>query len=107
MQWNLAHAIRHEDGGWDRFNRLYTSGVTSSLSSAVVDGEEHLVYQVQEGTRPSYVYPTYLRTRHLDGTWSQEKIDFDNRWGMTGIVAVNGELHIVRREGLEGNDGML
>lgn len=100
---SVAHAIRHDDGRWDRFNPLHTgSNWTQSLSSTVAGGEEHLVYQVSATPKPVSAL-TYLRTRHLDGTWSQERIDFPtSAWGVTAVAVANGEVHVVKRDGSNG-----
>jgi hypothetical protein len=95
----VAHAIRHDDGSWDRFNPLAADGApVQNLSSTVVNGEEHLVYQVRILLKPS-LWETYLRTRHLDGTWSRERIDFfHSGWDATAVAVVNRELHVLLRE---------
>jgi hypothetical protein len=104
----VAHAIRHDDGRWDQFNPLPIDSQprypypAENLSSTVSGGEEHLVYQVQYFPKPM-LYNTYLRTRHLDGTWSQEGIDFGSQMrGPTAVAVVNGELHVLRNDSYYG-----
>lgn len=99
----VQHAIRHGDGSWDRFNSLPTGELpmTENLSSVVAGGEEHLVYQVPALPKP-IAWLTVLRTRHLDGSWSRQQIPLGSNWGVTSVAVVNGELHVVQRDGREG-----
>lgn len=102
--WNayVTHAIRHDDGSWDRFNPLHvTTAPPENLSSTVAGGEEHLVYQVPAHPKP-IIWDTYLRTRRLDGSWTDERIGFSLGHGPTAVAVVNGELHVVKRNGREG-----
>jgi hypothetical protein len=98
----VAHTIRHDDGRWDRFNWLPVARqMAVNPSSTVSGGELHLVYQSCDTGNPG-ICDTYLRTRHLDGTWSNERlaIPYDHprpRPGGTGVAVVNGELHVLVR----------
>lgn len=93
----VAHTIRHADGSWDRFNPLYVPrSWAANLSSTVAGGEEHLVYQVPALPKP-VVWDTYLRTRRLDGSWTEERLGFNSFFGSTAVAVVNGELHVVKR----------
>lgn len=91
------HTIRHDNGRWDRFNSIGTDMRTvHSLASTVAGGELHLVYQVYTQHMPPII-ATVVHTRHLDGTWSRDWIDFPNVSGGHAAAVVDGELHVVKQ----------
>ncbi|NUT53267.1 MAG: hypothetical protein HOV94_39180, partial [Saccharothrix sp.] len=98
----VAHTIRHADGNWDGFGYLSTSHSQRQLVSAIVDGEEHLLYEDYSGLP----YRPYLhhRIRHADGTWTEVTGPGDST-GSTedlAVAAVGAELHRVRRGNADG-----
>lgn len=101
---DLAHTIRHTNRYWDRFGLLRAGyAYPRKLASAIVDGEEHLLYDTEHGTPSSSV--THHRIRHADGTWSDGSTPFSGLTGPIAVAAVAGELHVVKRQ--EGTGGRL
>jgi hypothetical protein len=100
----VAHTVRRGDGSWTGFGYIGTNHSQRQLVSAIVDGEEHLIYEDYSGLpyRPSL----HHRIRHADGSWSEVTPGPVGTTGSTNdlaVAAVNGELHRVRR----GSDDQL
>jgi hypothetical protein len=97
----LAHTIRHADGTWDHFGTLQTANVDPTrLTSALLNGEEHLLYQT---THQIPAFPVLNhRVRHADGSWEWVTPGFAGPTAGVAAAAVAGELHVVRRSESRG-----
>lgn len=95
----VGHTIRHGNGSWDRFGNLRTSHSQRQLASAIVNGEEHLLFEDYSGLP----YRPYLHhmIRHADGSWTEGTGPGGPGAGAStadlAVAAVAGELHRVRR----------
>lgn len=92
----LDHAIRHEDGRWDRYGVLPVGFDSTQLASVIVNGEEHLFFQETHNQGSLYV-----NIRHFDGTWDLAASAPDGFTTVNGqdplaVAYVNGALHVVR-----------
>lgn len=93
----VAHTVRRGDGNWYGFGYLGTSHSQRQLVSAIVGGEEHLLYEDYSGL--PYRPWLHHRIRHADGSWSEVVGSPDTTGSTTdlAVAAVAGELHRVRR----------
>lgn len=94
----VAHTVRRGDGSWTGFGYIGTSHSQRQLVSAIVNGEEHLLYEDYSGL--PYRPWLHHRIRHADGSWSEVIDRPGDTTGSTNdlaVAAVGGELHRVRR----------
>lgn len=97
----ISHTIRYADGSWQGFGHLTGNRgyAYSGLTSAIVNGEEHVFYHYLCCGQPYQTGITHL-IRHFDGTWnlagavpSDPSGSFEGR--QMAVANVNGVLHLV------------